>query len=302
LKTERGTGYLDQGSGALLGWANMATGERISETIYSLHTGQGAAVLGLGLMALGVPIMGATGVLIWVAGQRCSPRIRDNKPAGRAETILLVGSEGGSTWGFAATLNKALTKAGQSVHTAPMSAFLPASYSQAQRMIVLASTYGDGDAPASAKNFLDRNLQLQSIPSARLAVLGFGDRRFSAFCGFARAVSAAVEAKGWQELIPFETVDRQSPIAFARWARALGAAMGIELELSHQPVQPETQSLKLLSRRDYGVQVQAPTTILRFSLSATRLIRLLSFRMLPSPPLVITVTGWRCRDAVCRTQ
>ena len=83
-----------------------------------LHTGQGAATLGLvlGLMALGVPAMGATGVLVWLAGRRGRPRIRGNQPAGRAETILLVGSEGGSTWGFAATLHAALTEAGQSVH------------------------------------------------------------------------------------------------------------------------------------------------------------------------------------------
>ncbi len=46
LKTDRGTGYLDQGTGALLTWADLTTMERVSETIYMLHTGQGAAVLG----------------------------------------------------------------------------------------------------------------------------------------------------------------------------------------------------------------------------------------------------------------
>ena len=111
-----------------------------------LHTGQGAATLGLvlGLMALGVPAMGGTGVLIWLAGRRARPRIRGNQPAARAETILLVGSEGGSTWGFAATLHAALTAAGQSVHAAPMSTFAPNRYARAERIIVLAATYGDG--------------------------------------------------------------------------------------------------------------------------------------------------------------
>ena len=89
-----------------------------------LHTGQGAAALGLvlGLMALGVPVMGGTGVVLWLAGRRARPRIKGNVAASRAETILLVGSEGGSTWGFAATLHQALTAAGQTVHAAPMSA------------------------------------------------------------------------------------------------------------------------------------------------------------------------------------
>ncbi len=78
-------------------------------------------------------------------------------------------------------------------------------------------------------------------------------------------MSAAVDAKGWQELIPFDTVDRQSPQDFARWGRTLGKTLGIELELAHEPVLPDTQPLKLVSRRDYGSAVQAPTVILRFA-------------------------------------
>ena len=268
LKTSRGAGYLDQGTGALLAWADLSGWERISETVYMLHTGQGAAPLGLvlGFMALGVPIMGGTGVLVWLAGRRSRPRIRGNKPAGRAETILLVGSEGGSTWGFAATLHAALTDAGQSVHAAPMSAFAPDRYARAERIIVLAATYGDGDAPASAKGFLKRLAALDRAPDAALAVLGFGDRSFPAWCAFAKAVAAAAEAKGWATLLPIDTVNRQSPQDFARWGRSLGQAMGIDLTLAHQPVPPATRTLTLISRRDYGVEVQVPTAILRFAL------------------------------------
>jgi sulfite reductase (NADPH) flavoprotein alpha-component len=268
LKTDRGTGYLDQGTGALVAWADLTGWERASETIYMLHTGQGAAVLGLvlGLMALGVPAMGATGVLVWLAGRRGRPRLRGNQPAGRAETVLLVGSEGGSTWGFAATLHAALTAAGQGVHVAPMSGFAPGRYTAARRILVLAATYGDGAAPASARGFLDRLNTLDRAPDMPLAVLGFGDRSFPAYCAFAREVAAAAQAKGWPALVPFDTVDRQSPQDFARWGRALGQAMGIDLELSHQPVLPKSETLTLVSRRDYGAEVQAPTTILRFVL------------------------------------
>jgi sulfite reductase (NADPH) flavoprotein alpha-component len=268
LKTDRGTGYLDQGTGETLAWTDLTGWEHVSETIYMLHTGQGAAALGLilGVMALGVPAMGGTGVLIWLAGRRGRPHIRGNQPAHRAETILLVGSEGGSTWGFAATLHAALTEAGQRVHAAPMSAFAPDRYALAERIIVLAATYGDGDAPASAKGFLDRLAALACAPNMLLAVLGFGDRSFPAYCAFAKVVSAAVQAKGWPELLPFDTVDRQSPQDFARWGRALGQAIGIELELVHVPVPPAAEALTLISRRYYGAEVQAPTAILRFAL------------------------------------
>jgi sulfite reductase (NADPH) flavoprotein alpha-component len=268
LTTDSGSGHIDQGTGALLSWAEPGNWQRVSETIYMLHTGQGAPLLGLilGVMALGVPAMGATGVLIWLAGRRGRPRIRGNQPAARAETVVLVGSEGGSTWGFAATLHAALTEAGQSVHVGPMSGFAPGRYTRAARIIVLAATYGDGASPATAKGFLDR---LSSDSGARdipMGVLGFGDRSFPAFCAYAKAVAAAAQAKGWRALMPLDTIDRQSPQDFARWGRALGEVLGVDLELSHQPVLPKTDTLTLVSRRDYGAEVQAPTAILRFAL------------------------------------
>ena len=67
LKTDAGQGYLDQGTGTLLAWADLGAWDRVTETIYMLHTGRGAAVLGLvlGVMALGVPVMAGTGVILW---------------------------------------------------------------------------------------------------------------------------------------------------------------------------------------------------------------------------------------------
>ncbi|WP_297107040.1 PepSY domain-containing protein [uncultured Devosia sp.] len=273
LKTDQGSGYLDQGDGALLAWAELTGWERASETIYMLHTGQGAATLGvvLGITALGMPAMGATGLLVWLGGRRGRPRIRGNQPAGRAETILLVGSEGGSTWGFAATLHAALTEAGQSVHVGPMSSFAPERYTQARRILLLAATYGDGAAPASAKRFVDRLNTSDPVPDIGLAVLGFGDRSFPAYCAFARTVAQTARRKGWPELLPLDTINRQSPQDFARWGRALGEVLGIALDLSHQPVLPAIDRLTLVSRRDYGSEVQAPTAILRFALPHTSL-------------------------------
>lgn len=273
LQTDSGTGLIDQGTGTRLAWTDLTAWQQITETIFMLHTGQGAAVWGLlmGLIALSVPVMGITGVLVWLAGRRGRPRLTGNAPAGHAQTVILVGSEGGSTWGFAATLSDGLRTAGQSVHVTSMGGFDPALHAQAERVLILAATYGEGNAPASAKGFLDRLAQLPAAPAAPVAVLGFGDRSFPAFCAFALPVEAAVQAKGWTTLLPLDTVDRQSSQDFARWGRTLGAAIGIPLELSHQPVTPVTQTLTLLSRRDYGAEVQAPTAIMRFALPRTTL-------------------------------
>lgn len=268
LTTDSGQGYIDQGSGTLLAWQNLSAFESAYETIYMLHTGQGAAALGLvlGLMALGVPAMGATGLLVWLAGRRGRPRIAGNAALGRADTAIFVGSEGGSTWGFAASLHKALRDAGQRVHVAPLSQFDAARLEARQRVIIMAATYGDGDEPASARGFLARLSAMATPLAAPLAVLGFGDTSFPAFCGYAQEIAALADAKGWAQFLDVATVDRQSPQDFARWGRDLGTMLGLPLALAHQPVQPAAVPLTLQSRRDYGAEVQAPSAILRFAL------------------------------------
>ncbi|KRB34487.1 N-acetylglucosamine transferase [Mesorhizobium sp. Root695] len=283
LKTGEGQGYIDQGTGALLAWADLGVWDWVTETIYMLHTGRGAAALGivLGFMALGVPVMAGTGVFLWTIGRRGRPCIKANAAPGQADTVLLVGGEGGSTWGFAATLHAALTAAGQKVHVAPMSAFSPSCYSRAARVVVLAATYGDGAAPGSAKGFLDRLASLPTSPGFPLAVVGFGDRQFRDFCGYAHNVVRAAEAKGWVQLLPLDVVDRQSPQDFARWGHAFGRVLGIALMLNHQPKPPRSRAFTLVSRRDYGAEVQAPTTILRFALPRARLWQRLTRRGMP---------------------
>ncbi len=83
LKTDIGTGYFDQGTGAPLAWITLSRWDHISETIYMLHTGQGAAAFGLamGPMVLGLPVMGITGVIMWWNTRRNQPRLRVNKRA-----------------------------------------------------------------------------------------------------------------------------------------------------------------------------------------------------------------------------
>jgi sulfite reductase (NADPH) flavoprotein alpha-component len=283
LKTDAGQGYIDQGTGIPLAWAKLGAWDRVTETIYMLHTGRGAAGLGLvlGVMALGVPIMAATGILLWATGRRGRPHINANASPDQADTVILVGSEGGSTWGFAATLHAALRSKGQKVHAAPMSAFAPSRYTRAARVVLLAATYGDGAAPASARGFLDRLASLPAPPRMPFAVLGFGDRQFPAFCGYAHEVIRSAKMKGWVEFLPMDVVHRQSPQDFARWGRAFGRTLGMDLTLTHRPGMPKSQTFVLTSRRDYGAEVQAPTAILRFALPRATLWQFLTGRGLP---------------------
>ena len=266
LATDQGEGYVDQSTGELLSYLPHGGFRQTYELIYQLHTGEGLWWLGLllGVCALSVPVLSATGALTWWDRRQSMPRIVDNSTANAADTVILVGSENNSTWGFANTLHEALHKTGLRVHTTAMNQ-LATDYPQAERFFILTATYGDGDAPSSANQFLARLGQFKSPSKAAFAVLGFGDRQFPQFCKFAYDVEAALLAKGWQRLMDIDTIDRQSGQAFTRWGNAVGPLIGQNLNLVHTPKRPRTDAFTLTERDDYGEAVQAPTSILRFA-------------------------------------
>ena len=265
VTTASGSGFVDQASGTLLSFAPNSGWERFYQLVYTLHTGQGlgwyAALIGLG--ALTIPVLFVTGLVIWFVRSRKSVRLAHNARAGEADTIILVGSEGNSTWGFAKTLHLELVAAGHRVHTAPMND-LARHYPKARRLIVMTATYGDGDAPESARRFVDKLERFAPAPGLAYAVLGFGDRSFSDFCGYAARVETALKDKGLVPILDYATIDRQSAQSFAEWGQALGTVLGHELVLNHAVELPKLSGFVLESRRDFGEAYQTPRAILRF--------------------------------------
>ena len=67
LQTGAGEGYVDQVSGQMVNWTVYGTARQVWEMMYKLHTGQGLWMVGLvlGLSALSVPLLSATGTAIY---------------------------------------------------------------------------------------------------------------------------------------------------------------------------------------------------------------------------------------------
>lgn len=265
ITTNQGRGFVDQSTGQLLSFQPYGSKQIIYEFIYKLHTGEGLWWLGLllGLSSLTVPLMTLTGIQIWWNRKQSTVTINNNTTPRLADTVILVGSEGNSTWGFAQTFHNALNSAGYLVHTTSMNSFAD-NYPQAKRLFILTATYGNGDVPTSANRFLTRLDKVTKIPDLPVAVLGFGDRQFPNFCQFAKEVETALTAKGWPQLLPLDTINRQSAQEFSRWGNDVSKVLNNELTLTHTPIHQRTTTLVLVERVDYGVEVQAPTTVLRF--------------------------------------
>lgn len=264
VTTAQGQGWIDRYSGQMLAWQDATLAQRIYDWAVVLHTGEAAwpwAVV-LGLVGASVLLFWLSGVVIWWQARRQTPHLTGNTPLAQADVLIFVASEGGSTWGFAQTLQDALSQGGHRVHTSALENFRTTAATR--QVFVLAATYGEGQAPAHASRALEHIAKL-SAGAVPVTVLGFGDRQFPAFCAFAVALDQTLRAQGWPTLLPLECIHQQSGQQFARWGVALAQALGEPLVLEHVPRVPPTTALTLVARQDYpGVTGQA-TAILRFA-------------------------------------
>lgn len=157
LRTAHGDGYIDQATGALLLISGARRYRAGVELRIIMHTGEGLwwLALLLGLCALSVPLMSGTGVSMWWQRRRSmpgSPTTKGrNKPIRSYWSAVKVTAPGGSPRRCA----DALTQTGLRVHTAAMNQ-LATEYRAAQRILFLTATYGDGNPPGSADQFLAR--------------------------------------------------------------------------------------------------------------------------------------------------
>ena len=264
VTTTQGQGWVDRYSGQMLAWQDATAAQRVHDWALLLHTGEGAWAwaLVLGTMGASIPLFWGSGLWLWWQARRSRPRVEGNSPLAQADSLVFVASEGGSTWGFAQALHAALVAAGHRVHTTALTHWrVPPA---ARHVYVLAATYGDGQPPAHAGHALEA-IASQPATAAQVAVLGFGDRQFPAFCAFGEALEQALRKQGWPALLPLERIHQQSAQEFARWGKALAQALGQPLQLDYRPRLRRTVALTLVSRQNFAGGAGEPAAILRFA-------------------------------------
>ena len=270
VATAQGQGWIDRYSGEMLAWQDTTVEQQIYDLAVVLHTGEAAWpwALVLALVGASVLLFWLSGVVIWWHARGQVPHITGSTPLAQADVLIFVASEGGSTWGFAQTLQDALSQGGHRVHTSALENF--GTTAATRQVFVLASTYGEGQAPAHASHALEHIAKL-SASAVPVTVLGFGDRQFPAFCAFAEALERTLRAQGWPAMLPLECIHQQSGQQFARWGVALAEALSEPLVLEHVPRVPPTAALTLISRQDYPGTTGQATAILRFAWPAQSL-------------------------------
>ncbi|MBU4626452.1 PepSY domain-containing protein [Pseudomonas sp. BF61] len=205
-------------------------------SIYALHVGSYFGLVGriiLTVTALCMPLFFITGWLLYLDRRRRKRQVRDaRKGLGENHSdapAWLIGfaSQSGFAEQLAWQTAGQLQAAGLPVKVQPLGSVSEEDLRQSEHALFVVSTFGDGEAPDSARGFersvLGRDLSLQGL---NYSVLALGDRQYQHFCGFARRLHFWLTHQGGNALFAPVEVDSGDQEALLHWQHQLGQITG----------------------------------------------------------------------------
>ena len=144
---------------------------------------------------------------------------------------LLWASQTGNAEAFAQRCAERIERAGRSVRRMAMDACRLADIPPGGDVLLVASTFGDGDPPDNAAVFWRtlQNAPADCLRRVRYAVLAFGDSSYDQFCGFGRALDGRVAELGGERLVPRAECEPDSREVAEGWFAAVCAALGVDV-------------------------------------------------------------------------
>ncbi|WP_408005429.1 PepSY domain-containing protein [Pseudomonas huanghezhanensis] len=233
--------FLDPATGQLKSvslYGEKGLGSQLLISNYSLHTGSYFGLIGrivVTVAALLMPLFFITGWLLYLDRRRKKREVRN----ARGGVSLVDGSETGPAWliGFASQSGFAeqlawqtagqLQSAGMPVKVQRLGDITEQDLNRSHNALFVVSTFGDGEAPDSARRF-ERNVlgKPLSLSNLNYAVLALGDRQYQDFCGFALRLHGWLASRGGSTLFAPVEVDSGDSTALHQWQQQLGQLTG----------------------------------------------------------------------------
>jgi sulfite reductase (NADPH) flavoprotein alpha-component len=136
---------------------------------------------------------------------------------------ILFGSQTGNARNLAEVLATSLEANDISAEVVDMSEMDPEQIGQMNHLLIVTSTYGDGEPPDNASEWMsylkfEEDLKLEQL---FYAVLGLGDPYYPHFCQCAKDFDYYLSKKGGKQMLPLLACDRYYEEQYGEWLQQL---------------------------------------------------------------------------------
>jgi sulfite reductase (NADPH) flavoprotein alpha-component len=235
--------------------------------------------------------------LLWVSGffagleygRRADPMTSDGAtalapeagrlPATRTLTVL-YGSETGHSTAVAASLAERAKLQGLSAQLFDMAAFKPRQLKELQDVLIVVSTYGEGDPPQPAVRFFEfvEGRKAPKLPDVRFAVLALGDSTYEHYCEAGKRLDRRFEELGATRLKPRVDCDVDYDEPAEAWIADVLSSFDAERSRTAEPA---------LAR-----QLAAPSLTGRAAFDKRKILRVIDSLQLTDAQKVSTPVNW----------
>lgn len=174
---------------------------------------------------------------------------------------VLYASQSGTAEGLARKLAKELKAAGHVPSVSTLVGYSPAALASESCALILASTYGEGDAPDGVQPFYEQ-LCLEHFPRMeRLSycVFALGDSHYEHFCKFGKDLDAKLAALGGNQILPRVDCNVDIDEPFVQWKDAVLARLS-DLDYSKRKGHTQLSKAESESAGVAGDKTESPST------------------------------------------
>ena len=189
----------------------------------------------------------------FVSGLRatsCAATAPATAPATKPELTVLFGSESGNAETLADQTAKAASQKGFKVKVLSMGDISVARLKEVKNLLVLVSTWGEGDPPENAIDFYEALIsdKAPNLDDVYFSVLGLGDTSYEHFCKIGKDFDARLEAIGGKRVFDRKDCDVDYDDDYEAWLKgsldALGKVTGAGLAVPTAPVTAPAPAIK----------------------------------------------------------
>jgi sulfite reductase (NADPH) flavoprotein alpha-component len=168
----------------------------------------------------------------WVSGYLAgsNSQAQEKAPATTSASqpvTVLYGTESGNSEALAGQLAKQAKQKGYKPQLLNMSDATLANVKDAQRLLVVVSTWGDGEPPESSEAFYNELMEADiALDGVEFSVCALGDTSYDLFCQTGKDLDARLEKLGAKRLVDRVDCDLEFDEPFSNWSQSIWSELG----------------------------------------------------------------------------